>query len=155
MNNLHKLDTTDSVFFYEQEFYGLSNFSAFNLVWKDLVFPTSEHAYQWEKFDSVLFPKIKASIYLASSAHEAFKLAEVHKENRFLNWDDIKVPIMKNILRAKVSQHEYVIRKLLETGNRKLIEDSWRDPYWGWGADKQGTNMLGTLWMEIREELVK
>jgi predicted NAD-dependent protein-ADP-ribosyltransferase YbiA (DUF1768 family) len=60
---------------------------------------------------------------------------------------------MKDILRAKAKQHEYVRRKLLETGDRELIEDSWRDGFWGWGPNKDGQNMLGKLRMEIREEL--
>ena len=47
---LHGLDTEHEVFFYEQEFYVLSNFSAFSLMWQGHRFPTSEHAYHWEKF---------------------------------------------------------------------------------------------------------
>jgi predicted NAD-dependent protein-ADP-ribosyltransferase YbiA (DUF1768 family) len=57
------------------------------------------------------------------------------------------------ILRAKADQHEYVRRKLLATGNRCLIENSWRDDFWGWGPNRDGKNMLGTLWMRVRAEL--
>lgn len=46
----HGLDTDKQVFFYEQEFYPLSNFSSFTLLWKRHLFYTSEHAYHWEKF---------------------------------------------------------------------------------------------------------
>jgi hypothetical protein len=46
----HKLDTDNKVFFYEQEFYVLSNFSAFTLMWRGYRFDTSEAAYHWEKF---------------------------------------------------------------------------------------------------------
>jgi predicted NAD-dependent protein-ADP-ribosyltransferase YbiA (DUF1768 family) len=46
----HKLDTDTQVFFYEQEFYVLSNFSAFNLRFGGITFPTSEHCYHWHKF---------------------------------------------------------------------------------------------------------
>jgi predicted NAD-dependent protein-ADP-ribosyltransferase YbiA (DUF1768 family) len=60
---------------------------------------------------------------------------------------------MSNILRLKLAQHEYVRRKLLATGDRDLIEDSWRDDFWGWGPNRDGQNMLGKLWMEIRAEL--
>jgi ribA/ribD-fused uncharacterized protein len=69
------------------------------------------------------------------------------------HWDAVN--IMRNILRAKVVQHEYVRRKLLATGNRELIEDSWRDDFWGWGLNRDGQNMLGRLWMEIRADLRK
>jgi ribA/ribD-fused uncharacterized protein len=69
------------------------------------------------------------------------------------DWAVAKVPTMKAILFAKVDQHEYVKRKLLETGDRYLVEDSWRDGFWGWGENRAGHNMLGKLWMEIRTEL--
>lgn len=64
-----------------------------------------------------------------------------------------KVDIMRVILRKKVEQHPYVRKKLLETGDRLLVENSWRDSFWGWGPNQDGLNMLGKLWMEIRTEL--
>lgn len=139
-----------AVDFYERELYPLSNFSAFRLMWRGIDFDTSEAAYHWEKF---LQPKIRSAIRRARSAHEAFKIAESHKSERIADWDDIKVGIMREILSAKASQHEYVRRKLLETGTRPLIEKSWRDDFWGWGPNKDGQNMLGKLWMEIRADL--
>lgn len=39
--------------------------------------------------------------------------------------------------------------------NLKLIEDSWRDSYWGWGPNKDGNNHLGKLWMEVRKEVTE
>ena len=159
----HKLDNDQQVFFYEQDFYVLSNFSAFNLKFNGLTFPTSEHAYHYEKFayervgesvnDAFQRRNLAMSIKEAPSAHEAFKLAERWKGYRRADWDAVKVDIMREILRAKASQHEYVRRKLLETGDRELIEDSWRDDYWGWGPNRDGQNMLGKLWMEVRAGL--
>ncbi|MCP1832812.1 ribA/ribD-fused uncharacterized protein [Bradyrhizobium sp. USDA 4545] len=143
------------MFFYEQDFYVLSNFSAFRLRWRGIDFDTSEHAYHWEKFngDASHQPEIQRLIRFAPSAHEAFKIAESHQASRRADWNDVKVNVMANILRAKVSQHEYVRRKLLATGDRELIEDSWRDDFWGWGPNRDGQNMLGKLWMELRSEL--
>lgn len=166
----HKLDSATQVFFYEQEFYVLSNFSAFRVelpvhqghlvqswhrhgVLKD--FDTSEHAYHYLKFPglTVTAREVRKAIEQARSAHDAFKIAEARREDRVTGWDAMKVGIMRQILRAKAAQHEYVRRKLLETGDRELIEDSWRDDYWGWGPTGDGLNMLGKLWMEIRAEL--
>lgn len=151
---LHGLDTEREVFFYEQDFYVLSNFSAFNLRWKGRVYPTSEHAYHAEKFghsaETVdLFDLMRDM----PSAHEAFKLAERNKHRRRPDWDAVKVDVMLDILRAKAAQHKYVRRKLLATGDRALIENSWRDDYWGWGPNRDGQNMLGRLWMQVRAEL--
>lgn len=147
----YKVDTDERVCFYEQEFYVLSNFSSFTLMWKGIRFDTSEAAYHWEKFPG--YPSIQRAIQHAPSAHEAFKAAELLKQFRRTDWDDVKVGIMKQLIREKAKQHEYVRRKLLETGTRELVEDSWRDAFWGWGPNKDGKNMLGRLWMEVREEL--
>lgn len=147
----YKLDTNEEVFFYEQDFYVLSNFSSFRLFWEGINFDTSEAAYHWEKFPDN--EAIRNGIRNASSAHAALKLATYYKNERRSDWDSVKVDIMREILRAKTRQHEYVHRKLLDTGDRTLIEDSWRDDFWGWGPNKDGQNMLGKLWMEIRNEL--
>jgi ribA/ribD-fused uncharacterized protein len=144
----HKTDTDTQVNFYEQEFYPLSNFSSFNLKWMDHTFPTLEHAYHWEKFGECA---VGAAIRSAPSAHEAFKLAQEWKDHRRKDWDDVKVPLMRQLLWAKVEQHPYVKKKLLESGTRRLVEDSWRDDFWGWGPNKDGKNVLGRLWMEIRD----
>jgi ribA/ribD-fused uncharacterized protein len=146
-----KPDDERRVFFYEQDFYVLSNFSAFSLEWKGLMFATSEQAYHWEKFPD--HPTLRHLIHYSRSAHEGFKFAEAHKLARRRDWDDVKVGIMLEILRAKAAQHEYVRRKLLATGDRELIEDSWRDDFWGWGPNRDGKNMLGKLWMQVRAGL--
>ena len=166
--NFHKCDTESHVFFYEQEFYVLSNFSSFQVWWPSeqqmhgAWHQTAEHLYHYLKFrpDDVKDYNgigrrigVKQRIFNAISAHRAFEIAQEEKNLRRPDWDDVKVEIMKNILRAKVSQHPYVKKKLLETGERILIEDSWRDSFWGWGENKNGKNVLGQLWMEVREEI--
>ena len=154
---LHGLDTETEVFFYEQDFYVLSNFSAFSIRWQGRRFPTSEHAYHWEKFEPGTKDEggayVRDRIMDAWSAHDAFKLAEGWKYLRRADWDDVKLEVMLGILRAKAEQHEYVRCKLLATGDRCLIENSWRDDFWGWGPNRDGKNMLGTLWMRVRAEL--
>lgn len=147
---MHGLDTAERVCFYEQDFYVLSNFSAFTLRWEGRRFDTSEAAYHWEKFPD--YTAIRFDIQSAPSAHEAFKIAERNKRFRRPDWDDVKVGIMETILFAKATQHEYVMRKLLATGDRELVENSWRDDFWGWGPNRDGRNMLGKLWMKLRAE---
>jgi len=161
---IHGLDNETQVFFYEQDFYVLSNFSAFRIQWRGRDFDTSEAAYHWERFatgQEGQSPAIGAQAWLiadnirfAASAHEAFKLAQENKSFQRRDWDTVKIGVMRDILRAKTIQHEYVRRKLLATGERTLIENSWRDNFWGWGPYREGQNMLGKLWMEIRAELL-
>jgi len=147
---MHGLDTEKQILFYEQEFYVFSNFSSFKLEWKGEDWMTSEHAYHSEKFDD---PELLKQLRDARSAHDAMVLAHANKSKRRKDWDEIKLDIMKEILRAKVDQHPYVKKKLLESGDKELIENSWRDDYWGWGLNKDGANHLGKLWMEVRNDV--
>jgi ribA/ribD-fused uncharacterized protein len=149
----HSLDSETQIFFYEQDFYVLSNFSAFTLRWCGRRFDTSEAVYHWEKFLDVGNEEIRDLIQNAPSAHEAFKLAEANKHLQRKDWYEVRLMVMRDILWEKVYQHEYVRRKLLATGDRELIENSWRDSFWGWGEDRKGENQLGKIWMEIRSEL--
>lgn len=146
---MHGSDTDKQIFFYEHEFYVFSNFSSFAIEWKNKLYMTSEHAYHSEKFEDI---NLKEQIRNARSAHDALKLAQSNKGKYRADWDTIKLKVMKEILRAKVEQHPYVKKKLTESGDKELIEDSWRDSYWGWGHNKDGENHLGKLWMEVREE---
>jgi len=150
-------EPADQVCFYGNEFYVLSNFSAFTLRWRGHRFDTSEAAYQWEKFfdeeTNGRRAMVRDEIRNAGSAHEAFKIAQNNDLLKVPTWGDMRVDVMRDILRAKVEQHSYVRKKLLETGDRILIEDSWRDSFWGWGPNRDGQNMLGHLWMEIRAQI--
>lgn len=122
------------------------------LEWKGKLYMTSEHAYHSEKFTD---ETMKEDIRATRSAHDAYVYGQEKKDVRRSDWDDVKLGIMKEILHAKVAQHPYVKKKLLESADRELIEDSWRDDFWGWGPNKDGKNWLGKLWMEVREEVAK
>lgn len=143
-------EKVEPIFFYEHEFYVFSNFSSFAIEWKGKLWMTSEHAYHSEKFDD---EDLKERIRFARSAHDALMIAKENRDKYRSNWDDVKLGIMKDILRSKVKQHSYVEKKLLESKGREIIEDSWRDDFWGWGPNKDGQNHLGKIWMEIRQEL--
>jgi len=153
-----KPDTTRRIHFYENDFYVLSNFSAFSILWDGYRFPTPEHAYHYEKFrlpQRKNMSDLQFHILNAISAHEAFKLAEKNKPLLRTDWDEVKLEVMRKILLEKTNQHEYVMKKLIATGDRELVEDSWRDDFWGWGPNRDGNNALGKLWMEIRQQITK
>jgi len=141
--------------FYEREFYPFSNFSSFQVDWRDRRWPTSEHAYQAAHFFDTA-PELVEQIFEARSSDAAFKIANdpANAAKAPANWEDIKVGIMEDICWHKLTQNPYVQRKLLQTGDLPLVEDSPYDAYWGWGADHQGRNELGKIWMRLRERLV-
>lgn len=142
----------DKILFYEREYYMFSNFSSFSVEYDGVFWMTSEHAYQAAKFTD---SKIRKEIEDAKSSHDAFKIARGHSNDYKPDWYDIRVNIMKDIVRAKTDQHTHIKEKLLETNTKEIVENSPVDDFWGWGANKDGRNELGKIWMEIREEIRK
>lgn len=141
----------EQILFYGGEFgYGFSNFAAFNVEWKGRVWQTSEHAFQAAAFDD---EEIVEAIFSARSAHDALMLAIEHQSKMRVGWEDEMVTVMKDICRHKLEQHPYLQRKLQESGDAELVEDSPKDSVWGRGADWQGRNELGKIWMELRAEI--
>ena len=154
IDRIKKPGKTDLVYFYPPEYYVFDNFSSFQIEYDGYLWPTSEHAYQASMFKET-FPAVFLKIKKARSAHDAYKLAKKHKVKVPKDWNTRMKTVMKDILRHKIDQHPYVLKKLLESGKREIIEDSWRDSTWGWGEYKDGNNLLGKIWMELREEYQK
>lgn len=117
----------DRILFYEGPWYVFSNFSSFMVNWRGVDWMTSEHAYQAAKFDD---PDISEKIKNARSAHDAKKIAEAYSDKIVFNWADIKLVVMEEIVRAKLEQHSYIQKKLLETGDMEMVEDSPKDSFW-------------------------
>jgi len=145
-------NVNDFIGFYTREFYCLDNFSAFEIVYNGVKYKTIEHAYQSLKFSKIM-PKVAAEIINSSSPYEAKKIADKYAEHVELSWHDTKVDLMEKLLRAKLEQHPFVQKKLLETEDYLICEDSPIDEFWGIGKNKKGQNVMGKLWMKLREEL--
>lgn len=143
---------SEPVLFHMQEFYCFDNFSAFAITWRGLCWMTVEHAYQAAKFYehiSVLWERI----HNAPSAHEAKQIAKTYDHQKRSDWLEVCIPLMEELIWAKLTQHEYVRRKLLQTGERSIIEASPTDLFWGWGPNKDGENHMGKIWMRCRSKL--
>ena len=50
----------------------------------------------------------------------------------------------------KFSQNVDLLKRLLETGEKRLVEESYKDPYWG-GMLPDSKNKLGDFLVELRE----
>jgi ribA/ribD-fused uncharacterized protein len=143
-------ESPDMIGFYEGRFYCFSNFASFAVVWHDILWQTSEHAYQAAKFTD---PKIVHLIRDARSAHDAKQIAHQYNDRVREDWDQIKVYLMEDICLNKLRQHPFIAKSLLKSGNRVLVEVSPKDDFWGWGPNKDGRNELGKIWMKLRDEL--
>jgi len=141
--------TTDNTIYFRGGGYNcLYNFAAFKVAYDNRTWMTAEHAYQAQKFTE---SKIKDKIANCPSAYKAKMTAQNCKEKVRDNWFDDSVEIMKTILHAKLSQHQYIKEKLTDSGDKRLVENT-DDEFWGRGENGDGENMLGKLWMELRNE---
>ncbi|MCI0565714.1 NADAR family protein [bacterium] len=138
--------------FYSPRWYCFDSFSAHTVYLDDFLYATAEHAYHAGKYED---EKIVHAIRNASSAHEAKKIGSdpSQKDKRRPDWPVARVPRMRRIIRAKHAQHEHVQKCLKQSVGLVIIEDSPTDSFWGRGPDWNGENMLGKLWMELRDEL--
>lgn len=140
----------NQILFYDHDGYYYSNFSAFAVFWRGVLWMTAEHAYQAAKFTD---PAIINVIRNAWSAHDAKKIARANQASIRPDWDEeTKLAVMEEIVRAKHNQHPYIQEKLFNSDDAELIEDSSKDSFWGRGPDWLGLNHLGKIWMMIRSE---
>lgn len=144
-----------------------------------------ERVYRWLGIDDVASraKEISASIQWANgeAAFQAFKCADV---DTFLDiadsespghakgigrrckmrndWNDVKVDVMRETIRAKFSpQNPILAKRLLDTGYAELVEgNTWGDAVWGrplghyrFAGTQRGENLLGQLLMQRRSEL--
>lgn len=138
--------------FYPREFFVFDNFSSFRVLVDGVLYCTAEHAYQALKFIKSA-PEIAKQITESYSAHDAQKIAYANRDKQDKNWNEKRLDVMERLLRLKIEQNPYVKKKLLQTGNYTICEDSPKDDFWGIGANRQGRNELGKLWMKLRKEL--
>jgi len=97
-------------------------------------------------------PIIGTQIVNASSAREAFDLAQRHKHLVDIHkWLAVRDNVMKEALIAKFSQDSGLKALLLSTRGKTLVEHTTNDNYWGDNGDGTGVNRLGQLLMEVRD----
>lgn len=143
---------SDAILFYgHKSDYGcFSNFYPSQITLKEKIWPTTEHYFQAMKFEGNPYEE---TIRNAKTPNKAALLGRSRKVPLRDDWEDIKYNIMKEAVLAKFTQHQDLRHNLISTHNRKLIEHTPGDKCWGDGGDGSGTNWLGKILMEIREDL--
>ena len=113
---------------------------------------TTEHYFQAQKFVGT---PLVGTIQMLERPREAFEKSRDPRYSKWRrsDWETVKEDVMYKALQAKFMQHEKLRRKLMETGDRKLIEHSPHDSYWGDGGNGTGKNRLGELLMKLRREM--
>lgn len=140
-------------FYNRDEKYGwLSNFHRCEMFVDGVLYPTNEHYYQSQKASGEEF---KRWIRLAPNPYHAMKAGRTLRAGKpgelKEKWDDIKLDIMLKGLRTKFT-NPILRKRLLDTKDAFLFEDSPNDIFWGM-VNGKGENNLGMLIMFVRDEI--
>ena len=137
-----------------------------------LTFPSVENAFQAAKYTyltsrydesrniMVQMMRVPAQKAKSMGSKGQFKKRGIALDVKI--WDANKDAIMSTLLTLKLKQHPEIQTILNQTGNAYLTHFSMRDKYWGStvvdckGRDYRpktggGKNMLGLLWMGLRD----
>lgn len=135
---------------FNKEYRFLSNFYPATVEYDGLEYSSTEHAYQAAKTEDAAQ---RRRIREAQKPGDAKRLGKQVKMRT--DWEQIKVGVMKDLVRQKFTNHKELKEKLLATGDAHLEEtNTWNDTFWGVCKGK-GQNHLGKILMEVREELKK
>lgn len=171
MKYLSHLSETDVVIIKETDssFSCLHNMSPHPVEFRGMTFRNAEELFQWMLFEGQ--PGVQKKIKDAISPAAAKTIARAHKEvlGRGKRWDTSPdaIPLMKNVLSLKFTQHPELAKKLVEIEplNTPIILESAKSKlksknFWGaylqkddYGTEWVGKNMFGILLMELNSFL--
>ena len=118
-------------------------------------FSTAEALYQAAKFGAA--PEVQQRIANAPTAREAAAIGRSPNPGMDPRWTAQRVNVMRWVLRMKREANAAAVDAVLaDTGERAIVEISTRDAWWGakpTGDNYRGKNVLGRLWMELRQHL--
>ena len=130
------------------KFHWLSNFYSCSVHYEGLTFSNSEAAFQAAK-SLDMKERVKFVDLAAGQSKRLGRRVELRPD-----WEDMKIDIMRQVLKSKFTQNPELGEKLIATGDAELIEgNNWNDRFWG-VCRGVGQNHLGKLLMEVRAELV-
>lgn len=139
----------------------LGNMSPHSVVYKEKTYRTTEALFQCLRF--IEHPEVHQEIYECKSPMAAKMIAKKYKTLIHLNSQQ-DISNMKICLHLKIKQHSQLLKQLLETGDKTIVEDCSKRAnsksalFWGarWDENTQswvGENVLGKLWMQLRKSL--
>jgi GTP cyclohydrolase II len=145
------LDEDEIRFYHSDQPWGeFSNFSPHSIFIDGINWLTVEHYYQAQKF---IEPELKEKIRLSKTPTLAKVTATEMINSRRDNWVELKESVMLKALRGKFAQHPELAKLLLSTSQKRIVESTSNDTFWGESLDGIGQNRLGESLMLVRTEL--
>jgi N-glycosidase YbiA len=143
----------EPLYFYTKTmpYWGLSNFAPPGFAADGVFWPTVEHYFQAQKFESA---DVRERIRRAATPKEARAMGQSRQHVIRADWDRSREAVMLHALRLKFAARA-AADLLISTGDRPLVESSPFDFFWAAGQDGTGQNRLGHLLMQVRAELLQ
>lgn len=141
-------DFPDTIDRFKGEYDFLCNRFACRFVWQGLKYGNAEAAFQSSKCVDELERK---AFCTCSADRAALKGREIVPP---AGWENERLGIMESVLTAKFEQNPNLMKSLVETGNRRLINGNNKGEIF-WGIDLyswRGENHLGEILMTIRNK---
>ena len=154
---IYKKDDVCGFRFTKADWGAFSNFQplAVPIAAGPWTFSSSEALYQAAKFGAA--PDVQSRIANVPTAREAAAIGRRSNPGMDPRWTAQRVNVMRWVLRMKRETNPAAVDAVLaRTGERAIVEISTRDPWWGAkpaGDSYRGANVLGRLWMELRQHL--
>ena len=128
------------------EFAFLSNFYECPITCQGITYRSSENLYQAAKTKDTKARQKMAGITPGQAKRMGRKI-DIRPD-----WEDIKIDVMRWIVKRKFAEHPELAAKLMAVDCEIVEDNTWGDRFWG-KVDGQGENWLGKILMEVRNEL--
>jgi ribA/ribD-fused uncharacterized protein len=140
-----------------EQFGGLSNMAGgYPIEVNGIKILTSEALYQACRFPHL--PEVQRLIIAERSPMTAKMKTKPYRDNSRPDWNLVRTKVMRWCLQVKLVQNwDKFSQLLLATGDLPIVEDSWKDDFWGAKPQAEeiliGINALGRLLMQLREQV--
>jgi N-glycosidase YbiA len=139
-------------------FGGLSNMHAgYPITVAGIAVPSTENYYQAMRYPHL--PDFQAEILAEPRPVPAKRLAYTRVAETRSDWQKVNITLMRHAMRLRYGHHPHAMQEIFErTAGSPIVEISSRDDFWGTFAKEgllTGKNVLGRLYMELREEVAE
>ena len=128
----------------------LASYSNHGFFDDGVYYKTTEHYYQSMK---VLNDKIRKKIIDSKTPKEASSIGRDRNNKKRKLWRLIKCDVMYNGVLFKFMQNEDICKKLINTKNDTIVEETEKENYWGIGPNKDGLNNYGKILELVRKKV--
>lgn len=117
---------------------------------EDESWPSAEHYVSSKLAGNTRLAK---EVMKAETGEKAAQLIKPWYRMKVKGWRTKRRLFMTRALYIQVQMYDDVREYLLSTEDTLLADMSLYDHYWGVGRDLRGENMMGQIWMDIRQKL--